>query len=58
MTISNVASEALAADEWAEDDPFDLDIRFVEQADIALLINLTDDGCTSTCPKACATNMG
>jgi FxLD family lantipeptide len=40
-------------------DPFDLDIRLIESSDnAATLINLTDDGCGSTCPKACATNMG
>jgi FxLD family lantipeptide len=42
-----------------EVDPFDLDIRVIEAGDTAAaLINLTDDGCGSTCPKACATNMG
>jgi FxLD family lantipeptide len=45
-------------DEWAEADPFDLDIRIIESGDAAVLINLTDDGCGSTCPKACATNVG
>lgn len=46
-------------DETAEPDPFDLDIRIIELADAAAaLINLTDDGCGSSCPKACATNLG
>lgn len=34
---------------------FDLDISVIEQEDAAVrLINLTDDGCGTTCPKACA----
>lgn len=38
------------------DDPFDLDITVLETSDeAATLINLTDDGCGSTCPSACAT---
>lgn len=38
---------------------FALDITFLESSgQDAMLINLTDDGCGSTCPKACATNMG
>jgi FxLD family lantipeptide len=45
--------------ETAEPDPFDLDIRVIEFGDrAATLIQLTDDGCGSTCPKACATNPG
>lgn len=40
-------------------DPFDLDIRVLESHDqAAALINLTDDGCGSTCPNACVTNAG
>lgn len=40
-------------------DPFDLDVRVVEFGDAEMpLINLTDDGCGSSCPKACTTNMG
>ena len=43
----------------AEADAFDLNVRVVEFGDAAdMLINVTDDGCGSTCPKACATNMG
>ena len=42
-----------------DDGLFDLDIRVIEVGDAAAsLINLTDDGCGSTCPKACATNCG
>lgn len=41
-----------------DEDPFDLDIRVIEIGDSTVpLINLTDDGCGSTCPKACATSM-
>jgi FxLD family lantipeptide len=37
----------------------DLDISVLESGDgAATLINLTDDGCGSSCPKACATNVG
>jgi FxLD family lantipeptide len=43
----------------ADSDPFDLDIRIIESSDeFATLINLTDDGCGSSCPSACATNVG
>ena len=38
-----------------EDDVFDLDITVIEVADSAGLVNVTDDGCTSTC-GACVTN--
>jgi FxLD family lantipeptide len=45
--------------ETAHAEPFDLDIRVIEFGDAAVpLINLTDDGCGSTCPRACATNVG
>jgi FxLD family lantipeptide len=33
--------------------PFDLDITLVEQTSIAEQLDLTDDGCGTTCPKAC-----
>jgi len=34
---------------------FNLDIRLIETSDDASsLINLTDDGCGSSCPDACA----
>lgn len=36
--------------------PFALDIRLIEQSDTAPLINLTDDGCGSSCPSACTTS--
>jgi FxLD family lantipeptide len=45
-------------EEQGEVNAFDLDIREFEFGDPAVpLINLTDDGCGSTCPKACATNF-
>ena len=45
--------------ESSETDPFDLDIRVVEFGGRAAeLIELTDDGCGSTCPKACITTPG
>jgi FxLD family lantipeptide len=38
---------------------FDLDIRALEAHDAgASLIRVTDDNCGSTCPQACATNIG
>lgn len=40
----------------AAPDSFDLDVTLVEIADVAGLINLTDDGCGSTC-GACTTNV-
>lgn len=41
------------------DQPFDLDIRVLERGDAAAtLLKVTDDGCGSSCPQACATNMG
>jgi FxLD family lantipeptide len=38
-----------------DDDVFDLDITVIEVADPAGLVNVTDDGCGSTC-GACVTN--
>ncbi|MCX5327827.1 FxLD family lanthipeptide [Streptomyces sp. NBC_00140] len=37
-------------------DGFDLDVTLVEVADVAGLINLTDDGCGSTC-GACVSSV-
>ncbi|MDT0330109.1 FxLD family lanthipeptide [Nocardiopsis lambiniae] len=48
-----------AAPETRQDNPsspFTLDIRLIENSDTAPLINLTDDGCGSSCPSACATS--
>ncbi|MFJ6022907.1 FxLD family lanthipeptide [Nocardiopsis alba] len=36
--------------------PFTLDIRLIENSDTTPLINLTDDGCGSSCPSACTTS--
>jgi FxLD family lantipeptide len=37
---------------------FDLDIRLIESGDEAdSLLNLTDDGCSASCPQSCVTNM-
>jgi FxLD family lantipeptide len=38
---------------------FDLDIRALETEDAGpSLVRVTDDNCGSTCPQACATNIG
>ena len=39
----------------ATTDDFDLDVTLLEVADPAGLVNVTDDGCGSTC-GACTTN--
>jgi FxLD family lantipeptide len=58
MATSIVELEPRVPEE-TEPDPFDLDIRVVEFGGRAAdLIELTDDGCGSTCPKACVTNPG
>ncbi|SNQ46606.1 hypothetical protein FRACA_1480014 [Frankia canadensis] len=57
MSTSELATRGGAM--GIDDGLFDLDIRVIEVGDAAAsLINLTDDGCGSTCPKACATNCG
>lgn len=41
-----------------ENTDFDLDISVLESSDgEGTLINLTDDGCGSTCSSPCATNV-
>ncbi|MEU4659489.1 FxLD family lanthipeptide [Streptomyces sp. NPDC023723] len=41
-----------------QSEPFDLDVSVLESGDgQATLINLTDDGCGSTCSSPCATNV-
>jgi FxLD family lantipeptide len=57
MSINKVELER-QAHETIEGGPFDLDIRIIESSDAAALINLTDDGCGSTCPRACVTKVG
>ncbi|WP_159944683.1 FxLD family lanthipeptide [Nocardiopsis sp. FR6] len=44
-------------DNTRSESPFALDIRLIENSDsLAQLINLTDDGCGSSCPSACTTS--
>lgn len=53
MSITTTDAEQRPA--ATNDDPFDLDITVLETSDeAASLINLTDNGCGSTCPGACA----
>ncbi|KAB1989790.1 FxLD family lanthipeptide [Streptomyces triticiradicis] len=40
----------------ATPDSFDLDVRLVDVADVAGLINLTDDNCGTTC-GTCVSSM-
>jgi FxLD family lantipeptide len=55
MPTNTLGLEPLT-DEATGSDPFDLDIRVIESSDqAATLIELTDDGCGSTCPNACVT---
>lgn len=46
MNSQPVKTDTRAAD---TDEAFDLDVRLLEIADPAGLVNVTDDGCTSTC---------
>ena len=40
-------------------DGLDLDIQLLETPDMAAdLLNVTDDGCGSSCPDACTTSRG
>ncbi|WP_081748662.1 FxLD family lanthipeptide [Nocardiopsis sp. CNT312] len=41
----------------APSSPFVLDIRLIETSDTTPLINLTDDGCGTTCPSTCVTSV-
>jgi FxLD family lantipeptide len=44
-------------DSPSSESPFALDIRLIENSDsLAQLINLTDDGCGSSCPNSCTTS--
>jgi FxLD family lantipeptide len=56
--MSVTTTERLPASGAGTDDPFDLDITFIEHttAATALMIPSTDDGCGSTCPNACTTS--
>jgi FxLD family lantipeptide len=58
MSTDTIEQDDVAADACDQEDPFDLDITFIEngpQAD-ALLIASTDDNCGSSCPNACTTS--
>jgi FxLD family lantipeptide len=58
MSTSTLEPDRQVGEE-TEPDPFDLDIRFIEFGDQAAeLIEVTDDGCGSTCYKACVTSPG
>lgn len=59
--MSSPAIEQLArtdTDDLAGDDPFDLDITFIEGTPAAetVLMCSTGDGCGSSCPSACTTS--
>jgi FxLD family lantipeptide len=54
MTLSATAPPVPAASVQGGGDLFDLDVSLLEVADPAGLVNVTDDGCTSTC-GACVT---
>lgn len=59
MIVSSTTCVAPVSSDDAQSDPFDLDIRVLELGDQASsVINLTDDGCGSTCSSPCATNIG
>ncbi|MFV2104631.1 FxLD family lanthipeptide [Micromonospora sp. LOL_024] len=51
-----MASGTLEPSATGSDDEFDLEVSLLEVADLAGLVNLTDDGCGSTC-TACTTNV-
>lgn len=59
MSIDTI-EQVIAVEDDASDqeDPFDLDIRFIENGPEAhaLLIASTDDNCGSSCPNACTTS--
>ncbi|MFD0900115.1 FxLD family lanthipeptide [Actinomadura sediminis] len=52
---STAELETVAEQPGAVQDLFYLDVRLLEIADPAGLVNVTDDGCTSTC-GACISN--
>ncbi len=56
--MRNVAQSNLQVQEAGAplSDGFDLNVSLLEVSDAAGLINLTDDGCGSTC-GACTTNV-
>lgn len=50
-------AQAPVQDDDADHEFAPLDIRLIEVIDPAGLVNVTDDNCGSSCPKACATNV-
>ena len=54
--ITHATSASPGTSDTATTDGFDLDVTLVEVGDSAGLVNLTDDGCGSTC-GACTTNV-
>ena len=58
MSANMIERRPQAAVAAIQQDPFDLDVSVLESGDrSAALINLTDDGCNSSCPESCATNV-
>ncbi|WP_083733424.1 FxLD family lanthipeptide [Actinomadura sp. CNU-125] len=55
MSNDMAVVEAQTGQRDGTQDVFDLDVRLLEIADPAGLVNVTDDGCTSTC-GACVSN--
>lgn len=57
---TDTIEQAITVEEEVSDqeDPFELDIRFIENGPEAnaLLIASTDDNCGSSCPNACTTS--
>uniref|UniRef100_UPI0012B8449F FxLD family lanthipeptide n=1 Tax=Streptomyces coelicolor TaxID=1902 RepID=UPI0012B8449F len=57
MNANTIKGQAHSPAATAGGDAFDLDISVLESDDgSATLINLTDDGCGSTCSSPCATH--
>lgn len=59
MSTDTIEQAITVEDEVSDqEDPFELDIRFIENGPEAnaLLIASTDDNCGSSCPNACTTS--
>ncbi|MEU4890629.1 MULTISPECIES: FxLD family lanthipeptide [Streptomyces] len=54
--MNNITQQMNAEDGGASAGVFDLDVSLVEVADPAGLVNITNDGCGSTC-GACTTGV-
>jgi FxLD family lantipeptide len=52
QTQWSAATTTTSAAEVEADSQFDLDITLIEVVDPAHLINMTDDGCGTTCEKS------